>query len=79
MDSSELAFHSTDELINELIRRRTFLGVIVHSPQEMKNGTWGEERTFKVHFNGNLGAGKASRLLERVASYMDLHVAEDEL
>jgi hypothetical protein len=79
MDSSDLAFYSTDELISELMRRRTFLGVIVHSPQEMKNGQWGEERSFKVHFNGNLGAGKASRLLDRVASYMNLHVAEDEL
>ena len=79
MDSSELAFYSTDELINELMHRRTFLGVVVHSPQEMKNSEWGEERCFKVHFNGNLGPGKASRLLDRVASYMDLHVTEDEL
>lgn len=79
MDSSELAFYTTDELINELMRRRTFLGVIVHSPQEMKNDQWGEERTFRVHFNGNLGAGKAGRVLERVASYMDLHVTEDDL
>lgn len=79
MDCSDLAFCSTDELISELMRRRTFLGVIVHSPEAMKNGQWGEERTFKVHYNGNLGAAKAGRLLDRVASHMQLYVAEDEI
>jgi hypothetical protein len=78
MDSSELAFYSTDELIAELVRRRTFLGVVVHSQEGMKNGQWGDERTFKVHFNGNLGPTRASRLLDRVASYMDINLSEGE-
>ena len=75
MEPSELTFFTTQELIAELMRRRTFFGVVVHSEQELKQQEhWGEERTFKVHFNGNLDPAKASRLLDSVSEYMDLHL-----
>jgi hypothetical protein len=73
MQSSELAFFTAQELIEELMRRKTFMGVVVHSPQDWKDGRWGDGRTFKVHFNENLESSQASRLLTRVADYMDLN------
>jgi len=71
VDSSELAFYTNEELISELMRRRTFLGVVVQSESEWKDDQWGDERTFRVHFNGNLATEEAGRLLSRVASYID--------
>jgi hypothetical protein len=73
VDSTELAFFTNDELIAELMRRKTFLGVVVQSESDWKQDQWGEERTFRVHFNKNLVTEEASRLLGRVASYMDCH------
>ena len=76
MESSELSFISTQELIQELANRQTFLGVIVHSESEWKGGQWGEQRTFKVHFNDNLTAEEASRLLNRVSEYIDFNYCQ---
>lgn len=73
MQSSELAFFTTHELIEELMRRQTFYGVVVHSADEHKRESREEERMFKVHFNQNLDSASASRLLDNVAEYMDLH------
>lgn len=74
---SDLELVSTRELIDELMRRRTFLGVVIHSETELKQPHWNDERVFKVHFNGNLDTPRASRLLERVASYMNVDLCED--
>jgi hypothetical protein len=73
VESSDLAFYTTDELIAELMNRQTFLGVVVNSKDQWKGGPWGEERTFEVHLNGNLATAEASRLLSRVSDYMGLH------
>lgn len=73
MEAGELAFYSTEELVGELLKRTTFLGVVVHSEDDWKGDSWGEERTFKVQFNSNLDTAEASRLLGRVAEYLNLH------
>ena len=73
MDSSDLAFFTNEELVAELMRRKTFLGVVVQSESDWKHDGWGEERTFRVHFNDNLATEEASRLLNRVSSYIDCH------
>jgi hypothetical protein len=70
---TDLAFYTTKELIDELLSRKTFLGVVIHSQEEFRGKTWGGERLFKVHYNGNLDQVKAARLLDTVAEYMDLH------
>jgi hypothetical protein len=70
MGPSDLELYTTKELIDELMRRRTFLGVVVHSEEELKQA-WTGERVFKVHFNDNIDAGQALRLLEAVASRLD--------
>jgi hypothetical protein len=69
MHAFPLELYSTQELVEELMRRKTFLGVIVHSEAELK-GAWQGERTFKVHFNSNLDAAQAGRLLDVVAEHM---------
>lgn len=74
MQPSELAFYTAQELIEELMRRQTFCGVVVHSAEEQKRDGWADERMFKVHFNQNLDATRVSRLLDTVSEYMDFHL-----
>lgn len=77
MQPSELELYSTQELIDELMRRQTFLGVVIHAEQELKTHTWGDERIFKVHFNNNLDAAQTGRLLDSVANYIDANLCEE--
>jgi hypothetical protein len=70
VQGSELAFCSNQELIDELLRRTTFLGVIVHSEEEIRNRQWGAERVMRVQFNENLDTEQAGRLLDVVAAQM---------
>ena len=71
METSELALYTSQELIAELMRRKTFLGVVVHSEQELKSREWSGELLFKVHHNTNLSAAEAGRLLAVVAQYVE--------
>jgi hypothetical protein len=71
MDQDDLALFTSQELIDELMRRKTFLGIVVHSEQEAKSDAWPEERVFKVRFNGNLDTEQAGRVLGVVAEYLD--------
>lgn len=71
MNQDELALFTSQELIEELMRRKTFLGIVVHSQEEAKIPAWPQERLFRVHYNGNLDAERAARLLGVVAEYMD--------
>jgi hypothetical protein len=70
MESTELAFFTTQDLVDEVLRRRTFLGVVVQSEEDYRNLDWGTTRTFKVQFNSNLNSSQASRLLDAVAEYI---------
>jgi len=56
--------------VQELMSRKTFLGVIVHAEEDLK-GKWKGERYFHVHVNANLDVPQASRLLEVLANRMD--------
>jgi len=67
---SELELFSTQDLINELLRRTTFQGVIVHAHDEAKCSNWTGERVFSVRFNANLNAEEAGRLLDVVSQKM---------
>jgi hypothetical protein len=68
---SELSFFTAHELIAELMRRETFLGVVVHADDEHRGQPWNGARYFSVHFNANLAQGEVSRLLETVAERME--------
>jgi len=69
--NSGLEFFTTQELISELMRRKTFLGIVVHSTDELRGSTWAGEKVFQVHFNSNLDAEQAGRLLDVVAGHLD--------
>ena len=67
----ELELFGTEELIDELMRRTTFQGVIVHARDGAKSRHWSGERVFRVRINQNLGAEEASRLLDVVSQHID--------
>ena len=71
MQASDLAFHTTAELIGELMRRNTFMGIVVHSEQEHRGHAWEGERVFKVHLSGSLETGEAGRLLDVIAEHLE--------
>lgn len=71
MQEADLAFFTTQELVDELMRRKTFLGVVVRSENEIRNGQWCDERIFKVQFNENLDSTQVSRLLDVVVDYLN--------
>jgi hypothetical protein len=66
----ELELVSTEELIDELMRRTTFQGVIVHAKDGAKSRRWAGERVFRVRINQNLDAEEASRLLDVVSQHI---------
>jgi len=73
MQPSDLELYTTRDLVEELLRRKTFQGVVVHSDQECKSSDWDGERIFKVRFNNNLDAEQACRLLNVISEHMDRH------
>lgn len=70
MDHGDLELVGTQDLIDELLRRTSFQGIIVHAPDGGKSPNWVGERVFRVRFNSNLGAEQASRLLDVVSQRM---------
>jgi hypothetical protein len=71
MPPTDLELYSTRELIEELVRRTTFLGVVVHCGEEFR-GPWTHgERSFRVHYNANLEDAEARRLLSVVSEQME--------
>ena len=79
MQADGLELYTAAELIAELMRRPTFLGVVVHSEEEFKNQSWNGERIFKVHFNSNLDRQQARRLLDAVTDHMEHPGCEDSV
>lgn len=71
MEPSELELYTAQELITELMRRKTFFGVVVHSDQELKSGHWSGARLFKMHYSAHLEADEAGRLLGVVAEHVE--------
>jgi hypothetical protein len=71
MQGSDLAFYTTKELINELISRETFLGLVLHCEQDLKNRNWTREMVFNLRLNSNLKTEEACRLLDTVVDYLE--------
>ena len=70
MNADELELFSTQELINELLRRTTFQGVIVHAVGGAKSRHWDGERRFAVCHNANLDIEETGRLLSVISQYI---------
>jgi len=67
MTDRGLELHATEELIEELLRRTTFQGVVIHSRDAVGNHTEPDERTFSVRFNDNFQTEEVGRLLDVVS------------
>jgi hypothetical protein len=70
MNPDELELIGTRELIDELMRRTTFQGVVVHALDDAKSADWEGERLFAVRHNGTLGTEEAGRLLDVVSQHI---------
>jgi hypothetical protein len=70
MTPDELELVPTPSLIAELVRRTTFLGVVVQASEEYRKPWTEGERSFRVHYNGNLDDDEARRLLAVVSEQM---------
>jgi len=70
MNTGELELFATQELVNELLRRTTFQGVIVHAVDGAKSRHWDGDRLFAVSHNPNLDAEEAGRLLGVISEYI---------
>jgi hypothetical protein len=70
MTPGDLELFATQELINELLRRASFQGVIVHAQDGAKSRDWTGERIFSVRFNANLNTEEVGRLLDVVSQHL---------
>ena len=69
--SNDIELYETQELIDELMRRTTFLGIVIHARDEFR-GTWESgERAFRVQHNQNLAVEEVGRLLSLVGEHLD--------
>jgi hypothetical protein len=75
MSPDDLELVSTKQLIDELMRRTTFMGVVVHCKEENRAPWTRGVRTFRVHYNENLDDDEARRLLSAVSEQLDSHEA----
>jgi len=71
MQDAGLAFFTVQELVNELLSRKTFLGLVLHSEEELKNDDWRGKQFFQLHLNENLTREEAGRLMDTVATYLN--------
>ena len=70
---NDLSFVTSQELVDELMRRKTFLGVVIHAEGDVR-GPWVGERNFRVHFNGAMQPAEAGRLLATLADSLGLEL-----
>ena len=70
MNADELELYATQDLINELLRRTTFQGVIVHAVEGAKSRQWSGERVFAVSHNATLETAEAGRLLNVISEHI---------
>jgi len=82
MNAGELELFSTQDLINELLRRTTFQGVIVHAALGAKNRHWVGEHLFAVHHKltdkastvGRIRADAEVRIADRAKIEKEKHM-----
>lgn len=77
MMPEELDLFSTQELIDEIVKRSTFQGIIIHAVDDAKSREWEGERVFRLRFNNNnLGSDEAGRLLDVVSRHIAMALEE---
>lgn len=63
-----LELYTTEEMVEEIINRTTFLGVVIQSEEDCKNKNWYGKKAFKIHWNNNLNNKEVADILENMAS-----------
>lgn len=48
---NELEFYTIDELLDEILKRPTFCGIVIHTKDEIKNNIKAKELDFLVKYN----------------------------
>lgn len=71
MTPGELELVSTSELVEELVRRHTFMGIVVQAAEERRMPWDSGERVFRVHYNSNLEHDEVGRLLAVISEQLD--------
>jgi len=71
VNANDLEFFGTDELIAELMRRKTFLGVVIQAEGDYREARWQGDKNFQLHFNTNLEYEQVGRLLDAIADHID--------
>ena len=66
MSRDDLELVSTRDLIDELLCRTTFQGVVIHASEPAKAAAWLGERLFSVLHSACLDTDEAGRLLDVV-------------
>ncbi|WP_165248344.1 hypothetical protein [Paludisphaera soli] len=64
MTVRELELYATEDLIEELLGRTTFQGVVIHSRDDAGNHPRPDETTYSVRFNRNFQTEEVGRLLD---------------
>ncbi len=70
MNAGEIELFATQDLIDELLRRTTFQGVVVHAVGGARERHWDGEREFAVSHNANLDTEEVGRLLSVISGYI---------
>lgn len=66
--TSDLELHSSEELIQELLSRTTFVGIVIRSEKEAK-GVSGH-RSFRVDSSNNLNTDQTLTILSGLVSQL---------
>lgn len=71
MTVRDLELFATEELLEEILRRSSFQGVVIHAREAVGNGPAVSERAFRVCFNSNFETEEVGRLLDHVSRRLD--------
>lgn len=67
----ELELYGTDELVDEIVRRSTFQGIVIYAKDGVRSRDWAGERIFSIRLNENLEAEEAGRLLDVICRHIE--------
>jgi hypothetical protein len=73
MAPDELSLYTAEELIDELMGRSTFQGIVIRAEDSYKGGPWKGEQTYKASWTSNLGDARIEQVLEQVAQGVRRH------
>jgi hypothetical protein len=66
----DVSFCTTEQLITELVHRKTFLGVVIRSEKEFREAKWSGERIFRIT-NSNMTRDEMLHLLRKIVDFIE--------